>query len=61
MEEGECTLGEGDDSEATFATRQYEVEDAATEEFWEPPDELEDLYDQLWQQKYCEISQKSIV
>ena len=47
--------------EATFTTGQYEVNDAATEEFWEPPDEVEDLYDQLWRRKYREIPQKSIV
>ena len=61
MEEGECTLGEGGDYEATFATGHYEMENVATEEFWEPPDEVEDLYNQLWQRKYCEIPQKSIV
>ena len=61
MEEGECTLGEGEDYEAALATGHYEMENAATEEFWEPLDEVEDLYDQLWQRKYCEISQKSIV
>ena len=58
MEEGECTLGEG--GEATFVTGHYEVEDVATENFWEPPDEIEDLYDQLWQRKYHEIPRKSI-
>ena len=47
--------------EATFATGHYEVDDAATEEFWEPPDEMENLYDQLWRRKYCEILQTSIV
>ena len=47
--------------EATFATGHYEVDDAAAEEFWEPPNEIEDLYDQLWQRKYREIPQKFIV
>ena len=58
MEEGECTLGEG--GEATLVTGHFEVGDAATEDFWEPPDEIEDLYDQLWQRKYHEIPRKSI-
>ena len=47
--------------EATFATGHHEVDDAAAEEFWEPPNEIEDLYDQLWQRKYREIPQKFIV
>ena len=50
-----------DTMEATFATGHYEVDDAATEEFWEPPDEMENLYDQLWRRKYREILQTSIV
>ena len=59
MEEGECTLGKG--GEATFIEGHYEVEDAATGKFWEPPDEVEDLYNHLWQRKYSEIPQKFIV
>ena len=60
MEEGECIL-KGEGCEATFVTGQYKVDGAAAEEFWEPSDEVEDLYDQLWQRKYCEIPQNSIV
>ena len=58
MEEGECTLGEG--REAGLVTGHYEVEDVATENFWEPPDQVEDFYDQLWRRKYREIPRQSI-
>ncbi len=59
MEERECTLGE--EAEDTNATGHCEVEDTAIEEFWEPPNEPGDLYDQLFQRKYREIPRKSIV
>ena len=58
MEEGECALGEG--GTGTFVTGHYEVEDIATDEFWEPSEEVEDLYNQLWQRQYREIPRKSI-
>ena len=51
-EEGESTFGEEGDA----VTGHYEME-----EFWEPSEQVEDLYDQLWQRKYREIPQKHIV
>ena len=56
MNDGECTL----EDETTLPAGYYEVEDVATEDSWEPPDEIEDLYDQLCQRKYLEIPRKSI-
>ena len=58
MNDGECILEKEEDT--TFPAGNYEVEDVATEDFWEPPDEIEDLYDQLCQRKYHEIPRKSI-
>ena len=59
MEERECTLGE--EAEGAIATEHCEVEDTAIEEFWEPPNEAGDLYDQLFLRKYREIPRKTIV
>ena len=59
MVERECTLGE--EAEGTIATEHCEVEDTAIEDFWEPPNEAGDLYDQLYLRKYCEIPRNSIV
>ena len=59
MEERECTLGE--EAEGAIATEHSEVEDTAIEEFWEPPNEAGDLYDQLFLRKYREIPRKTIV
>ena len=58
MEERECTLGE--EAEGAIATEHCEVE-TAIEEFWEPPNEAGDLYDQLFLRKYREIPRKTIV
>ena len=51
-EEGESTFGEEGDT----VTGHYEME-----EFWEPSEQVKDIYDQLWQRKYREIPQKHIV
>ena len=58
MDDEECIVKEGE--ETTFVSGYCEVEDVATEDFWEPSDEVEDLYNQLWQRKYHEIPRKSI-
>ena len=57
MNDGECTV-EGE--ETTFVSGCGEVKKVASEDFWEPPDEVEDLYNLFWQRKYREIPRKFI-